>query len=97
MTTFLEYLKKYWVQITAIVGLIGACFLFPFKLEAMDKRQDKFEEQQDSLYEQTTMIGKWVEQEQQNKEYEKERISSAPPGYRWDASRREYVKKWQSA
>lgn len=86
MIKFLETLKRYWVQITAIVALISGCAIFPFRLSnAEDDIKD--------LKAQTTAVYKWVEQEQTEKEYENERVASAPPGYRWDSSRREYVKK----
>lgn len=85
MIKFLKILKDYWVQITTIVALISAAAIFPFRLgHAENDIKD--------LREQTTAIYKWVEQEQKEKEYEKERIASAPPGYRWDSIKRQYVK-----
>ena len=87
----LKSVKEYWGIILVVVGMIAAGAVFPFRLEAMEKRQDQFEQVQQSLYEQTTMIGSWVQQEQQSKQYEKERYEAAPPGWRWDPNRREYV------
>ena len=88
----MDFLKTYWIQITAIVAGIAACSIFPFKLNAMESRQEKFEEVQNSLYEQTTQIGKWVAAQESDKAHEKELQASAPPGYRWDSLNREYVK-----
>ena len=93
MIKLLETLKTYWVQIITIVGLIGACSVFPFRLEAMDSRQKKLEEAVTKTTEQTTALYRWVEAQQKEKEYEAERIKSAPPGYRWDSSNKEYVKE----
>ena len=92
MLKFLETLKIYWVQIVAIVGLISGVAIFPFKLNAMQTDVKELKEQQKVLVAQTTQIGKWVEQAEKEKEYEKERIASAPPGYKWDSFKREYVK-----
>ena len=88
----LKTLKEYWIQITAIVGLIAACSIFPFKLSAMENRQEKLEESQDILIAQTTTIGEYIKGQQTENEYEKERIASAPQGYRWDSYKRTYVK-----
>lgn len=91
MLKFLETLKTYWVQIVAIVGLISGVAIFPFKLNAMQDDVKELKEQQKVLVAQTTTIGKYIEQAEKEKEYENERIASAPPGYRWDAVKREYV------
>ena len=92
MLKFLKLLKEYWGILVIIGGAFAAFVILPYRVDAMEKRVADVEEVQDSLYEQTTMIGKWVEQEQKEKEYEKERVSSAPVGFRWDSSKREYVK-----
>ena len=89
MKQLLDAIKNYWQIITVAVAVVSAGAIFPFKLSAMEQRQDKFEQVQTSLYEQTTMIGKWVEKQ----EYEKELLESAPPGWKWDATKREYVEK----
>lgn len=91
MIKILKFLKEFWIQIVAIVGIIGAASIFPFKLEAMDQRQERLEDAVTKTTEQTTALYKWVEAQEQEKTYEKERVASAPPGYRWDANRREYV------
>ena len=89
----LQAIKDFWPVSIAVVGFIGACFIFPFRVEALENRQDKFEEVQSSLYEQTTQIGKWVAAQESDKAHEKELQASAPPGYRWDSTIREYVQK----
>lgn len=85
MIKLMKFLKEYWIQITAIVAGISAAAIFPYRLgNAEQEIQD--------LKEQTTAIYKWVEQEQQAKQHEKELNDKAPAGYRWDPVRREYVR-----
>ena len=91
MNKFFKTIKEYWMFITFVVGAISAAAIFPFRLEALESRQNEFEQNQQLLVQQTTTIGKWVEQEQKEKEYKKERQISAPPGWRWDATTRQYV------
>ena len=89
----LQAIKDFWPVSVSVVGFIGACFVFPFKLEAMESRQEKFEQTQERLIEQTTMIGEYVKGQETEKAHEKELQASAPPGYRWDSTIREYVQK----
>ena len=81
----LDFIKQYWVVIVVIAASIGGASIFPFKLA-------RAEDDIKALKDQTTAIYKWVEQEQNLKQFEKERVDSAPPGYKWDSSKREYVK-----
>ena len=84
MVEFMEFLRSYWIQITSILALVGAASIFPFKLA-------NAESDIKALKDQTTAIYQWVQQEQQSKEFEKERIANAPPGWKWDSGKREYV------
>ena len=90
---FLSGLKEYWAIIVAVGGAFAAIIILPYRVDAMDKRQDKLEAVQDKIVEQTTALYKWVDQEQKEKEYEKERLTSAPPGYKWDSVSRKYDKQ----
>ncbi len=60
---------------------------------ASPREIQELKKQQGVLVAQTTTIGDYVQQQMQEKEYEKERVASAPPGYRWDSLKREYVKR----
>ena len=80
----LSWVKDYWIIITLIGGAISAAAIFPFKLA-------NAESDIKALKEQTTAIYSWVKQEQTEKEFEKERIASAPPGYYWDTATRQYL------
>ena len=81
-----DFLKKYWVQLTVIVSVIGAFSILPYRL-------GRAETDIKDLKAQTTAVYAWVSQEQSNKAHEKELQASAPPGYRWDSNTRTYVKK----
>lgn len=93
MTQIFKFLKDYWIVITAIVTLIGAGSIFPFRLEALESRQEKFEQTQEKLVEQTMTIADYVKGQETEKAHEKELQESAPKGFRWDSLTREYVKK----
>lgn len=82
----LDFLKEYWVIASVVALSIGGASVFPFKLA-------RAEGDIKDLKDQTTAIYSWVKQEQQEKEFEKERVASAPPGYRWDSGKREYIKE----
>ena len=89
----LKYLKEYWLIITMVLGGIGAASIIPYRLDAMENRQDDFEETQKNLVAQTTMIAEYVKGQETEKSHEKELQASAPPGYRWDSNTRAYIKK----
>ena len=47
-----EFCTKHWVKLGAVLGFIGACFVFPFRLQAVernDAKQDAAIEEQQSM------------------------------------------------
>lgn len=86
-----KIIKDYWPIGAAIVAFIGACSVFPVRLSNAENKINDIEDQQKLLIQQTTTIGAWVQQEQQAKQFEEERYMTAPPGWKWDPARKEYV------
>lgn len=89
----MDFLKAYWIQISFIVGGIAACSIFPFQLKAAQEDIKDIKDEQKILIAQTTTIGEYIKGQETEKQHEKELQAAAPPGYRWDSLKREYIKK----
>lgn len=86
--SFVDWAISHWGIVAFVIAFISACAIFPFKLQANEKRVDKLEQSHEKLIEQTTAIYKWVERKETEEElqeaFDKEQEEKAPHGFRWD-------------
>ena len=102
MKEWWDRLLKTWPIILAVLGVISAAAILPYRLEAVEKNDAKqdaaLEEQRKmsaALYEQTTAINSLIQQKEQRErmeaQHEAEMKAAAPPGMVWDSATRKYV------
>ena len=81
-------LKDNWQIVMFVIGVIGACAVFPFKLGAVEKRTEKVETSVDKLTE-------YITEQRVANEIEKEKqkvLKNPPPGFQWDEDKQEWIK-----
>lgn len=93
MKELIEFLTKNWKVIGLVIGGIAAAAVIPFRLEAVERNDQKQDKQIEAQAAQATSIYKWIEQREAEEAHEQELRDAAPEGMVWDVVQRKYVLK----
>ena len=80
---WLGFLRSHWGMVTMGIAFISACAVFPFKLQAVERKADKIESRQET-------IEKYIKASEEEKKATEDAIANAPLGWIWNLVTKEY-------